>query len=132
MTRRKPDGPLPACVSAVAQRRMALWKMPLGQPKISEAELAVIREWIQQGLLENANSQSKGPVVQSLDFKPSNLNKPTGAPAMPQTLAPLSIPEPARPRPGGRAGGEPLGAAAGGGAGHERIYLYDLTRARPW
>src|SRR5579871_1615298 len=57
---------------AVAQEKDGIVKMPLGQPKIPEAELAVIREWIQQGLLENAKSQPKGPIVQSLDFKPGN------------------------------------------------------------
>src|SRR5215472_13449083 len=47
---------------AVAQEKDGIVKMPLGQPKIPESELAVIREWIQQGLLENANSQPKGPI----------------------------------------------------------------------
>src|SRR5437868_14901577 len=71
---------------AVAQEKDGIVKMPLGAPKIPEAELAVIREWIQQGVLENAKSQPKGPIVQSLDFKPSTLNRPA-TPAMPQQLA---------------------------------------------
>src|SRR5690242_21242341 len=41
---------------AVAQEKDGIVKMPLGGAKISEGELGVIRDWIQQGLLENASS----------------------------------------------------------------------------
>src|SRR5215467_13694617 len=60
---------------AVAQEKDGIVKMPLGQPKIPESELAVILEWIQRSVLENANSPPKGPIGQSLYFKPNNLNK---------------------------------------------------------
>src|SRR5580658_8809845 len=54
-------------------------QMPLGQAKIPDAEIAVIRDWIQQGLLETAVSAPKGPTGPSpLDFAPSSLNKPAG------------------------------------------------------
>src|SRR5579871_6290880 len=56
-------------------------QMPLGNPKIPDAAIATIREWIAGGLLETASSQPKGPVAPSLDFKPTSLNKPSGAPA---------------------------------------------------
>lgn len=114
---------------AVAQEKDGIVKMPLGQPKIPEAELAVIREWIQQGLLENAKSQPKGPIVQSLDFKPGNLNKPE-TPAMPGQLAPVATPEPARAHPVTALAASPW-APLLAVAGHERIYLYDLTRRIP-
>jgi hypothetical protein len=112
---------------ALAQEKDGIVKMPLGQAKIPEAELAVIREWIQQGLLENANSQPKGPVVQSLDFKPSSLNKP-GTPAMPQNPAAMSTPS--RPHPVTALAASPW-APLLAVAGHERIYLYDLMRRVP-
>ena len=35
-------------------------QMPLGQAKIPDAEIAIIRDWIQQGLLETAVSAPKG------------------------------------------------------------------------
>jgi hypothetical protein len=113
---------------AVAQEKDGIVKMPLGGAKISEGELGVIRDWIQQGLLENAISQPKGPVVQSLDFRPSNLNKPA-APAMPGQL-PAAAPEPSRPHPVTALAASPW-APLLAVAGHERIYLYDLTRRVP-
>ena len=58
-------------------------QMPLGQAKIPDAEIATIRDWIQQGLLETAISVPKGPTGSSpLDFTPSSLNKPATAPAI--------------------------------------------------
>jgi Planctomycete cytochrome C/WD domain, G-beta repeat len=103
--------------------------MPLGQPKIPDAEIATIRDWIALGLLENATSQPKGGVTTSLDFKPTTLNKPTGPPAMPQSLPPVTLPEPARAHPVTALAASPW-APLIAVAGHERIYLYDLnTRA---
>ena len=46
--------------------------MPLGQAKLPDAEIAIIRDWIQQGLLETAASLPKGPTgPKPLDFTPS-------------------------------------------------------------
>ncbi len=115
---------------AVAQEKDGVVRMPLGQARIPDAEIAVIREWIQQGVLETASSQPKGPIVQSLDFRPSTLNKPAGPPAMPQASMPLALPEPARAHPVTALAASPW-APLVAVAGHERIYLYDLNKRTP-
>src|ERR1035441_3181525 len=66
----------------VLAREEGVPQMPLGGPKLPDADINKVREWIQGGLLENANSKPQGPAVQSLDFKPTGLNKPA-EPAMP-------------------------------------------------
>src|ERR1035441_3118897 len=66
----------------VLAREEGVPQMPLGGPKLSDADINKVRDWIQGGLLENANSKPQGPAVQSLDFKPTGLNKPA-EPAMP-------------------------------------------------
>src|SRR5258706_11092902 len=66
-------------------------QMPLGQAKLPDAEIATIREWIQGGLLETATSMPKGPVGPSAAYRGSDVNKPSGAPAMPGGLADLSL-----------------------------------------
>src|SRR5882757_8474487 len=74
-------------------------QMPLGQPKLPDAEIALIRDWIQGGLLETALSMPKGPVGPSAAYSGSDLNKPSGAPATPQGLAALALKEPVRAHP---------------------------------
>ena len=112
---------------AILQEKDGVVRMPLGQPRLPDAEIAVIRGWIEQGLRENARSRPKGPVTQSLDFKPTTLNKPD-APAMPDPpLWVPSVPEPARPHPITALAASPWAPLAAA-AGHERIYLYDLNR----
>jgi tricorn protease-like protein len=112
---------------AVAHEGNGVPLMPLGQAKIPDAEIAVIRDWITLGLLENGTSQPKGGAATSLDFKPTTLNKPTGPPAMPQSLAPVTLPEPARPHPVTALAASPW-APLIAVAGHERIYLYDIDK----
>ncbi len=53
-------------------------QMPLGQPKMPDAEINAIRDWIQNGLLENATSAPRTPTGPSLDYIASGLNKPAG------------------------------------------------------
>jgi Planctomycete cytochrome C/WD domain, G-beta repeat len=102
-------------------------QMPLGLPKLPDAEIAVIRDWIQGGLLETAASAPKGPAGPSAEYHPSDLNKPAGVPAMPEVLPPLTLAEPARPHPVTALAASPW-ALLVAIAGHERIYLYDLAR----
>lgn len=104
--------------------------MPLGGAKLPDAIIAIIRDWIQQGLLENATSQPKGPVGPSLDYHPSDLNRPKGAPAMPESLPLVTAAEPARPHPVTALAASPWAPLAAV-AGHERIYLYDLAKRAP-
>jgi WD40 repeat protein len=102
-------------------------QMPLGQAKLPDAEIAVIRDWIQLGLPETSASVPKVPQGPNpLDFTPSTLNKPA-TPAMPESLAALALPEALRANPVTALAASPwvpLLAAAG----HERIYLYDLNK----
>ena len=102
-------------------------RMPLGGAKIPDTLIAIIRDWIQQGLLENGTSQPKGPLGPSLDYHPSDLNRPKGAPAMPESLPPVTAAEPARPHPVTALAASPW-APLLAVAGHERIYLYDLAK----
>ena len=105
-------------------------QMPLGGAKLPDAEIALIREWIQQGLLETAMSVPKGPVGPSLDYKPTTLNKPTGPPAMPEVFPALTLAETERANPITALAASPW-APLLAVAGHERIYLYDLARRAP-
>jgi len=106
-------------------------QMPLGQAKIPDAEIAIIRDWIQQGLLETAASLPKGPTGPSpLDFTPSSLNKPADAPGMPESLPALSLPETTRANPVTAIAASPW-APLLAVSGHERIDLYDLAKRSP-
>jgi hypothetical protein len=105
-------------------------EMPQGQAKLPDAEIAVIRDWIQQGLLETAAGQSRGPLAPSPDFAPDNRNRPAGPPAMPRSLAAVTIPEPARAHPVTALAASPW-APLLAVAGHERVYLYDLETGLP-
>lgn len=77
---------------AVAHEGNGIPRMPLGGGKIPDAEIAMIRDWIQSGALENAKSVENVPAGPSLEFKGSNLNKPTGPPAMPLDLPGIVTP----------------------------------------
>jgi WD40 repeat protein len=104
-------------------------QMPLGLPKLPDAEISLIRDWIQNGLLETATSAPKGPVGPSMDYHGSDLNKPAGAPAMPGMLPPVMLKEVARPHPITALAASPWAPLAAV-AGHERISLFNLeTRA---
>jgi WD40 repeat protein len=104
--------------------------MPLGGAKLPDPAINTIREWIQGGALENAASQPKGPVSINSAFQPSTLNKPAGPPAMPQSLPALTPFTSTRPHPVTAMATSPW-APLLAIAGHERIYLYDLTTRAP-
>ena len=109
----------------VAQETDGVPRMPLGQPKIPDNEIGIIREWIQQGLLADATSQPKGQAAQPVDFKPASVNPAAGPAPMPTNLPPFAVPEPARPHPVTALDASPRAPLLAIG-GHERIYLYDL------
>jgi hypothetical protein len=102
-------------------------QMPLGQAKLPDAEINLIREWIQAGLLETAASLPKGPVGPSANYRGSLLNRPPGAAAMPVGLDALALKEPMRPHPVTALAASPWAPLAAI-AGHEKIYLYDLEK----
>src|ERR1017187_3636804 len=74
-------------------------QMPLGQAKLPDAEIALIREWIQGGLLETAVSVPKGPAGPSAAYSGSTLNKPSGTGAMPGELPVVAVKDTARAHP---------------------------------
>ena len=104
-------------------------QMPLGLPKLPDSEIAVIREWIQRGLLETTASQPRGGGVStpSLSFQGSDLNRPKGAPAMPEALPAVALPEATRANPITALAASPW-APLIAISGHERIYLYDVAK----
>jgi WD40 repeat protein len=109
----------------VLAREEGVPQMPLGGAKLPDTEITKVRDWIQAGLLENAQSKPQGPATQSLDFHPSNLNKPAD-PAMPGAMPPVDLAEPTRPHPVTALAASPW-APLLAVAGHERIYLYNTT-----
>ena len=114
----------------VVNRDEGVPQMPLGQPKLPDNEIALIRDWIQLGLLENASSVAKGPAGPSAEYRPSDLNRPAGPPAMPANLPGVNLQEPARAHPITALAASPW-APLVAAAGHEQIYLYDLATRAP-
>jgi WD40 repeat protein len=99
--------------------------MPLGLPKIPEVEIAVIRDWIQQGLLADPTSQPKGQAAAPVGVQSAIAHRPTGPPPMPDKLPAVDLPKLARPHPVTALAADPWSPLLAV-AGHERIYLYDL------
>jgi hypothetical protein len=64
-------------------------KMPPNSPKIPDAEIALIRQWIEGGALETSGSVATVKAKPKFEFKvdPSMLGKPAGPAAMPVELA---------------------------------------------
>ncbi len=63
--------------------------MPPNQPKLPDAELALIRAWIDAGAPESAGDNVAMAAKPKLDFKldPSAIGKPQGPPAMPEAVS---------------------------------------------
>jgi WD40 repeat protein len=111
----------------VVAREAGVPQMPLGGAKLPDAEIAVIRDWIQLGMPENAASRVKPPSGPPLEYKAGNLNRPAGPPAMPVSLPVAGGPEPAHPNPITALAASPW-APLLAVAGHDRIRLYDLDK----
>ena len=60
-------------------------KMPPNSPKIPDAEIEIIRQWIAGGALDSAGSTMAVKAKPKFEFKldPNSLGKPSGEPAMP-------------------------------------------------
>ena len=65
--------------------------MPPKQDKLPAAELAVIRSWIEGGILENSGSKAKAKKKNALAFVASTGGKPDGPAAMPESI-PQNVP----------------------------------------
>ena len=106
-------------------------KMPPNAPRMSDADLATLKAWIDGGLLQNAGSKAKKAEVNpALAKVVVSTTRPDGPPPMPARYLgdPASVP----PR-GNTVTGlavnpwSPLAAAAG----HERVTLVDLRGPAP-
>ncbi|OYP34473.1 c-type cytochrome domain-containing protein [Rhodopirellula sp. MGV] len=65
--------------------------MPPNQDKLPEPQLAIIKAWIEGGILENSGSKVKKKKANALAFVASTGGKPDGPAAMPETT-PLATP----------------------------------------
>ena len=63
-------------------------KMPPKSPKIPDAEIELVKQWIEAGALENSGSTAMVKAKPKFEFKldPSSMGKPVGPPAMPENL----------------------------------------------
>ena len=87
-------------------------KMPPNSPKIPDAEIDLIRKWIDGGALENSGSVMTAKAKPKFEFKldPAALGKPAGNPAMPENLTHRAVRPPGQDQRGRGDGLEPLGA----------------------
>ena len=91
-------------------------KMPPNSPKIPDAEIDLIRKWIEGGALENSGSVATAKAKPKFEFKldPAALGKPAGPPAMPENLSTEPFVPQARPSAVVAMAVEPLGPAGRG------------------
>ncbi len=106
-------------------------KMPPSAPKIPDAELAIIKAWIEAGAPETSGSVVAMKAKPKFEFKldPSSMGKPVGPPAMPEGIST----EPAVVSPRANAivalassPWAPLIAVAG----HKQVLLYQAQKNR--
>ena len=100
-------------------------KMPPSSPKIPDADLAVIKKWIELGAPETAVGAAK-TAARKLDIDPVSVTsaKPKGPPPMPTTLPDVTLPKTERPHPVTALASSPW-APLVAVAGHERVLLYN-------
>lgn len=106
-------------------------KMPPNSPKLPDAELSVIKTWIEQGILRNSGSKAKiaepNPALAKVTV---TMERPDGPPPMPAKY--LGDPALVPPRANSVTGlavnpWSPVAAIAG----HEQVMLYDLNLMAP-
>ncbi len=100
--------------------------MPPKQPKISEAEIGLVKRWIEQGVIENSGGKSKAPVLRNVEFK-AEIGKSDGPPPMPENLPAVKLPELKRANAITALAASPK-APLVAVAGYERITLYDTDK----
>ncbi|MDB5337438.1 MAG: hypothetical protein JWN70_3057 [Planctomycetaceae bacterium] len=99
--------------------------MPPKSPKIPDADLALIKKWIELGAPETSVSAVKNATRKvDLDLASVSAGKPEGPPPMPENLPELSLPHTKRPHPVTALAVSPW-APLIAVAGHERILLYN-------
>lgn len=105
-------------------------KMPPNQPKLPDAELAVIKQWIAGGAPETSGSVVAAAKPKN-DFKldPSAIGKPAGPPAMPEGLSTDPIVVSARPNAITALAASPWAPLAAV-SGHKQVLLYHTATRR--
>jgi mono/diheme cytochrome c family protein len=100
-------------------------RMPPDSPPLPQAEIDLIRTWIDAGVLENSTSKPNAQ-PRSLSFMPSAeaIAKPAGTPAMPEGLPPIKLPNLTRPLPVLAIASSPWAPVAAA-AGQEHVRLLD-------
>ncbi len=103
-------------------------KMPPKSSKIPDAEIEVIRKWIEGGALENSGSVAVAKAKPKFEFKldPSALGKPAGTPAMPENLVTEPFVPQAKPAAVVAMATSPW-APLVAVAGHKQVLLYRTT-----
>ncbi|MBA4191904.1 MAG: hypothetical protein C0467_28325 [Planctomycetaceae bacterium] len=100
-------------------------KMPPKGPKIPDADIAIIKKWIEGGAPETAVGAAKaGARKVEIDPVAVSLGKPDGPPAMPERLPVVSLAKTERPHPVTALAASPW-APLIAVAGHERVLLYN-------
>ena len=102
--------------------------MPPNSPKIPDAEIELIRKWIEGGALENSGSVATAKAKPKFEFKldPAALGKPAGTPAMPENLTTEPFVPQAKPNAVVAMAASPW-APLVAVAGHKQVLLYRTT-----
>jgi hypothetical protein len=111
----------------VVAREAGVPQMPFGGPKLPDAEIATIHDWLQLGMPENAASRVKPSSGPPVEYAAGNLNRPAGPPSMPVSLPVTAEPAPAHANPITALAASPWAPLAAI-AGHDRIRLFDLAK----
>jgi hypothetical protein len=103
-------------------------KMPPNSPKIPDAEIDLIRKWIDGGALENSGSRAAAKAKPKFDFKldPAALGKPAGTPAMPENVTTEPFVPEAMPSAIVAMAASPWAPLVAVG-GHKQVLLYRTT-----
>ena len=103
-------------------------KMPPNAPKIPDAEIAVLRLWIEGGALETTGSVVAMKARPKFEFKldPAAAGKPVGPPAMPEKLLTEPVVVSARPGAVVAMASSPWAPVVAIG-GHKQVLLYNPT-----
>jgi len=103
-------------------------KMPPNAGKIPDAEIELIRKWIEGGALETSGSTAAVKAKPKSEFKldPAALGKPAGTPAMPENLVTEPFVPQARPGAVVAMASSPWAPVVAIG-GHKQVLLYRTT-----
>ncbi len=100
--------------------------MPPSQPKLPDAQLALIKKWIEGGALENAGSKAR-PKKNTMVTKVEVSNqRPAGPPPMPENLSLEPLHVTARPNAVTALATSPWSPLAAA-SGHKQILLYETA-----